>query len=472
MSTERIREAAATRSARRRGRDYRRTVLATVGVLALATTTLGVAGAFRPPRLDTATVAAATALERPGQRLVLQVDQTIDPVDAADVTIEPAVPIEVVSDPRTVTIRFPGMLRALTDYTVRVDVRGASTGIEGTLEHVVATPDLSVAVLLRDLTGPDQVIRRDVAGGAPEVLFAADRIQEYAVTPETVAAVLLGDSGAEGRLVVAPAGSTSTQEVNLPAPGRLQQLHASPSSGRIGVVFTATDPADGGAASRLLLFDPADPSGLLRPVLGLDGAPLSVLDWAFVPGTPYLVAHSFDEQVLLVDTNDPDAVPAPLGEHAELRGFLPGTLSLVVANPLSGALIDLTTGETTTFAPPDDGQPDDVYRGELLALSDDRYVEVVSRPGGDTGFVLDYAVLLVGPEDVEVLADPAPGVSVRDVCLSPNAQYAAVEVQDPAGEPDGYPTVSSRTATTTYFVDLETGAANQGIAGFAPSWCG
>ena len=243
MSTERIREAAATRSARRRGRDYRRTVLATVGVLALATTTLGVAGAFRPPRLDTATVAAATALERPGQRLVLQVDQTIDPVDAADVTIEPAVPIEVVSDPRTVTIRFPGMLRALTDYTVRVDVRGASTGIEGTLEHVVATPDLSVAVLLRDLTGPDQVIRRDVAGGAPEVLFAADRIQEYAVTPETVAAVLLGDSGAEGRLVVAPAGSTSTQEVNLPAPGRLQQLHASPSSGRIA-------PATASAASR------------------------------------------------------------------------------------------------------------------------------------------------------------------------------------------------------------------------------
>lgn len=461
------------RGAGRRTRTYRRTVFATVGILALATTGLGVAGAFRAPHLDQASVAAASALERPGQRLVVQADQAIDPVEASDVTITPAAPVDVTSDGRAITIRFTGMLRALTEYTVTATVRGSSTGVEGALGYMFTTPDLSVAVLVRDLDGPDQVVRRSVSGDDTAVVFSADRIQEFAVTPDGVAAVVLDETGPDGRLVLAPTGETLTQEVGLPAPGRLQQLHASATTGRVGVVFTAADALDPDAEqSRLLLFDPLDPSGALRPVTGLDGAPLSVLDWAFVPGTPYLVAHAFDEQVLLVDTANPDAPPAPLGEHAEVRGFLPGSLTLVVADPLSGGLVDLTTGETRPFTPPSDGTEEGVYRGKLLALSDDRYVEVVSRPSGETGFQLDFEVLLVDSDGARVIYDPAAGIPIRDVCLSPNGQYAAVEVQDPSGEPDGYPNVAGRTATTTYFVDLDTGAANRGIAGFATSWCG
>jgi len=439
----------------------------TLGVLTVATATLGVAGVFRGPHLDDAGVAAATALERPGQRLVLQADQQIDPVDAGDVTISPDVPVEVSSDGRAITIRFGGMLRALTEYRVAVAVTGTATGVAGILDHSFTTPDLEVATLVRDLDGPDEVRSRTVSGDEAVTLLSADRIQEFAVARDGVAAVLLDESGTDGRLVLAPTGEQITLEVPLPGPGRLRRLQAAPTTGILGVLFTSREAE--GADSQLLLFDPADPSGLVRVVTGLDGEPVSALDWRFVPGTSYLVVQAFDQSMLLVDTATPDAAPVPLGEHAEMRGFLPGTRRLVVADPLSGGLIDLETGETSTLELPDDRLDETAYRGEIVALGDDRYVEVVSHPGAD--FVLDYEILLVGPDGVEVIYDRDAGIPIADVCLSPNAQYLAVEVQDPQGTPDGYPNVPGRTGTTTYFVDLETGSANRGVAGFAASWC-
>jgi hypothetical protein len=460
MSTE-------DRRARRAGRNYRRAVGATVGILVLAASTLGIAGAFRGPHLDDAGVAAATALERTGQRLVLQADQAVEPVDAADVRITPDVPVEVSSEGRAITIRFTGMLRALTEYDVAVAVTGTATGVSADLAYTFTTPDVEAAVLVRDADGRDQVRSRGVSGTDAVTLFAADRIQEFALARDGIAAVLLGETGPEGRLVFALAGDDVTLEVPLPGPGRVQRLGASTTTGLLGALFTSSDPD--GVASQLLLFDPVGPSGLVHPVTGLDGQPVSVLDWRFVPGTAYLVVQTFDEALLLVDTAAPDTPPVPLGEHAEMRGFLPGSLTLVVADPLSGGTIDLQTGDTTTLELPDDHLDTTAYPGEIVALGVDRYLEVVSHPGPD--FVLDFEILLVDTAGVEVVYDPDAGISIRDVCLSPNAQYLAVEVLDPQGEPDGYPNVSGRTGSTTYFVDLQTGSANRGMAGFAASWC-
>uniref|UniRef100_UPI0037C8F91B hypothetical protein n=1 Tax=Pseudolysinimonas sp. TaxID=2680009 RepID=UPI0037C8F91B len=92
MSTDAEPAAGAVRRTRRLARNYRRSVIATLGILGVATAGLAVAGAFRGPHLDDASVAAATALERSGQRLVLQADQAIGPVDPADVRITPEVP--------------------------------------------------------------------------------------------------------------------------------------------------------------------------------------------------------------------------------------------------------------------------------------------------------------------------------------------------------------------------------------------
>jgi hypothetical protein len=472
MSTETPRAAAAARRTQRLARVYRRSVVATIGILGLAATALGVAGAFRGPHLDDASVAAATALERPGQRLVLRSDQAIDPVDKADVRIVPDLPIEVTSDERAITIRFAGTLRALTEYTATVAVTGAATGVDGTLTYTFTTPDLDIAVLVRDLDGADEVRGRAVSADETTTLFTADRIQEFALLRDGVAAVVLDEEGANGRLVIAPEGEQLTQELTLPGPGRLQQLRASDTTDRLGVLFTSADAgAPDALLAQLLIFDRLDSSGILRPVTGLDGEPLSVIDWRFVPGTPYLVVQAFDQSMLLIDTTTADAEPVPLGEHAEMRGFLPGTLRLVVADPQSGGTIDLESGQTAGFVLPDDRLDELSYPGKVVVLGDDHYVEVASRPVPGDGFVLDYEILHVGPDDVEVIFDPDAGIPIRDICLSPNGQYLAVEVQDPEGEPDGYPNVSGRTLSSTYFVDLETGQANRAVAGFASSWC-
>lgn len=472
MSTSGPRAAAAARRTQRLARSFRRSVVATVGILGLAATGLAIAGAFRGPHLDDAGVAAEAALERSGQRLVLRADQTIDPVDAADVRIVPDIPIEVTSEERAITIRFTGMLRALTEYTVSVAVTGSATGVEGTLDYTFITPDLDLAVLVRDLEGPDEVRTRTVSGDDATTVFSADRIQEFALLPDGVAAVVLDDTGANGRLVIAPEGEQLTQEVGLPGPGRLQQLRASDATDQLGVIFTSADSSEPDARlAQLLLFDRLDPSGIAQPVTGLDGEPLSVLDWRFVPGTPYLVVHAFDQSMLLIDTTTADAAPVPIGQHAEMRGFLPGTRQLVVADPLSGSTIDLESGETVPLTLPDDGLDEFSYPGKIVALGADSYVEVTSRPAPGGGFVLDYEILRVDAEGIEAIFDPDAGIPIRDICLSPNAQYLAVEVQDPDGEPDGYPNVSGRTLSTTYFVDLETGQANRAIAGFASSWC-
>jgi hypothetical protein len=464
MSTERSPE----RAYRRRAARFRRAVVATLAVLTVSATGLTIAGAFRGPHLNDAAVAAGTALERAGQRLVLHADQAIATVGPDDITITPAVPVEASSDGRAITIRFTGMLRARTEYRVEANVVGASTGVRGVLTYAFTTPDLEIAVLARDLEGPDQVRQGTVSGGHDVRLVATDRIQEFALTRDGIGAIVLDGSGADGRLSFALAGDEQLQEFPLPGPGRLRDLHGSTTTGLLGVIFTADDDEDAG--SQLLLVDPFGTDGVARPVTGLDGEPVSVLDWRFVPGTAYLVAQTFDQSLLLVDTASPDIPPTPLGEHAELRGFLPGSLTLVVADPLSGSTIDLQSGETTQLALPDDRLSADDYPGAIALLDDDRYAEIVSRPDAD--FVLDYRVLLVGTGGVETLYDPEPGVAVTRICLSPNGQYLAVEVQDPDGESDGYPSLTGRTGTTVRILDVDTGETAGSIAGFAASWCG
>lgn len=447
------------RSARRRSREFRRVVVATLGVLALATTGLGVAGALRGPQLDDAAVAAADAIQRTDQRLVLRADQNLEPVDGDDVRIDPAVPVEVTSDGATITLRFTGMLRALTEYRVTVDVTGAGSGVDARLEYRFATPDLEFALLAGSESGSDEVRRVAATTGETATIYRADGIAEFAELSYGLALALENENGVPSRVVIAPEGESLVQEVTLPGEGRVSELHAASRTDLLGFVFTSTDQTRADARlAQLLLLDPVAGSPIPAPVTGLDGEPLSVLDWTFVPGTPYLVVQAFDQSILLVDTTS-DAPPVPLGEHAELRGFVPGTVTLVVADPLSGSIVDLSDGATTVLDLPDDGRAESDYRGDLVVLDQVSYLEAVSRPTGDTGFLLDYEVLAVTREGTTVVADPEPGVFVRGLCLSPNAQFVAIQL------------VRGIEEASVAIVDLATGDERV-LAGTAPSWCG
>ena len=203
---------------------------------------------------------------------------------------------------------------------------------------------------------------------------------------------------------------------------------------------------------------------------GFAQKPLAVMDWMFVPGTTSVVVQDEDLQLYLIDGLE-GGDPTPLGGHAEMRGFIPGTLKLVVADPESGSVIDLSAGTTTTLnLPVPEGVPD-YYPGKLELLSADSFVLLNSTyaPGAPSASVL----VLTDPDGSrELFRTTSAGSRVRNFCLSPNGEFLAVEVISGEGVPDDYPADSGFSATSIYFVRVDDGTSNRGVNGFLPNWCG
>ena len=63
----------------------------------------------------------------------------------------------------------------------------------------------------------------------------------------------------------------------------------------------------------------------VKPVVGINGKPVSVLGWQFLPGSGTLLALTFDRSLLLVD---PVAgTVSPLGQFLTLAQISPGSCS-------------------------------------------------------------------------------------------------------------------------------------------------
>jgi hypothetical protein len=162
--------------------------------------------------------------------------------------------------------------------------------------------------------------------------------------------------------------------------------------------------------------------------------------------------------------------PTPLGWHAEMRGFIPGTLKLVVADPESGSILDLSAGTTTALNLPLPQIMPDYYPGKLELLAADSYVLLNSTytTGASSASVL---VLTDSEESRELFRTTTAGSRVRNFCLSPNGEFLAVEVISGEGVPDDYPVEPGYSATSIYFVRVDDGTSNRGVNGFLPNWC-
>jgi hypothetical protein len=461
------------RAARRR---FQRTWVAVVAVLGVAAAGLGVASATQGPRLSSAAFNATAAVERSGQRLVLQADQPLSPVTAADVVVEPAAPIELSSDGAQLTVRFTGMLRYDTEYRVTVPVRGAATGSPGRLEYRFATPDVATFSLMRhdpdNPGGTDRVIRHSLSGDvADTTVLEAPRVQEYLPVGQTVAAVVLDERDAPSLVLVSPDGTATP--VGVPPARGIRALHLATSGDLLGYIVEGEGPAASSTvgATALYLLDLADSSWVPLEVRGPADTALTPLDWAFVPGTTSLVVQAADEQLYLVDpVAGTDATP--LGQHTELRGFLPGTLRLVVADPDGGAIVDLADGTTSPLELPLAEVPPGLYPDDFVLTSPTGYVELYNDPMGYTDVGARSVLYAVDADGTRELFRPATATSrIGAVCLSPNGQYLAVEVVPGGATPDNYPNAPGWTGTTIYYVDAASGATSRGVTGMAADWC-
>ena len=472
MSTDPLPQRA--RADQRQG--FRRTSQRLIVALVVIAASLGAANAAQGPRLSSVEVNPNALTTRDGQRLLLHLDQPLADVLPDHVTITPAVENTVTVDQNTVTVQFATMLHYNTEYTVTVDVQSSSTGLSGRIEHRFSTSDVDVYSLRRDTRvdangrdAPDQILRNSLSGKVPEkTVFESPRIQGYVSLQEQLAVVTLDSSNQPSLLVTSPTDGTPIP-IDTAGAETIGELQAADTGDTFGYVLDDGYSAPIVFRNRLYLYDLTSGKGVPVVVTGFGDEPLNVMDWRFVPGTTAIVAQAEDQQLYFIDVLS-GAEPIPLGGHAEMRGFIPGTVRLVVADPLSGSIIDLANGATTTLVLPEPLTSPDLYPGKLELLSDDSYVLLNTKIDSENQ-ISSTLVRTDTAGSKELFQTVAAGSQIRNFCLSPNGEYLAVEVISGEGVADNYPSVFGYSATSIFFVRVEDGTSNRGVSGFLPHWC-
>jgi hypothetical protein len=469
------------RAGRRAAQRYRRLTIIVVASLALLSGVLGAANTLQGPRLASAEINGQGAVNRPGQRLVLHANQPLAHVDAAQVTIIPAVPFATTTSGGDLTVTLDGMLDYETEYTVKVAARSLYSGAAASLEYSFTTPDTAVYTLIRD-TGsvagdqPDKVVRSPLSGSGPgEEVFTSPRIQEYAVTGSILAVIVLDEQNQTSLVVRDLATGVDTEvDTGRPAPGAgaMRYLKSSGASGLFGFTITGQSAPDGSTSpTTLYVYNPAAERGVARQLTGLGGSQLPAVAWAFVPGTTSAVIQDYDQQLFLVDVTAADSVPSPLGRHAEVHGFIPGTAQLVVSDLQDFTSIDLQAAQTRAFdSLPAEADPS-YYPGKRLYLADQgSYVQEFDIPDAEHQYSTS-ALVLVDKAGTRQIYEPDPGTRIRNICLSPNGRVAAVETFAEGKQSDKYPNVPSYVPMTTSFVDLSSLETTRSVDGWMPDWC-
>ncbi|MBC7441112.1 MAG: hypothetical protein H7311_01050 [Ramlibacter sp.] len=462
-------------------RRFRRLFSVTIAVLFLLVAGLAVANFGQGPRLASAEINLDASIVRGNPRLLLTANQPLTEVVAGQVTVSPATEVSTSVTDRALTVQFAGILRYNTVYTVRVtDVASTTQDATSTLEYEFTTPDIDIYALQRDsrvddagAKRPDTVRRTTLQGrGDGDIVFSAPRIQQYVALEDHLAAVTLAEDDTATLEVVSFAGGDNVQ-VPVPGAGVIENLAASPSKNLIAYTFTSA-PAE--AAGRLydrtpFVYDLTEYSGLPVEVTGVDGLPMTVKDLGFVPDSTSLVVQNAGQTLFLIDMLG-DAALTPLGEHDEMRGFVPGTRALVVADPDRGSTIDLADGAVTTLDLAPSLLDESAYPGKLVLLSEQgRYARLFLQETGDSNQLVSL-IALTDAADSSVAFTPASDSSrVRDFCVSPNGQYLAVETIPEAGLGDTYPTMPAFSGMTTTLVDLDRGTSSRSVSGFLPDWC-
>lgn len=446
---------------------FTRLVVAIVAVLAVLVVGLGAANAMRGPRVLDTVAAVDDATRLAGAAVEFRLNQPVADVDDADVTIEPATDAAVSVDDRTLRVEFAEPLRPSQDYAVEVaGVRATGGGPESTLRHGFRTADEVLHVLQRrGDDGDDTVVRARTGGGEPEVVLAAPRIEAFAHAGDVVAAIELLDDGTDALRIAAAGQDAPPARLALPQPGDLRDLQGSTTRPLLGFV---QDGEDGSATLHLL--DVADgATASPEPVLALDGSPMQVADYAFVPGAASVAVRDRDGAMFLVDATGVRP-PSPLGSHTELRGVLPGRSTVVVADPDRGATIDLETGETATLELQPADLPEGAYPGRVTTLdAEGAHLLNVLIFDGDGGQA--SLVARADAAGTAIVYAPPEGSAVLDHCLSPGGALVAVETGAAGAPNDGYPDEPWMADTITTLVEVDTGRVVLSLAGGLTDWC-
>lgn len=409
-----------------------------VGVILVCLITIGVAavvGSSQGPRLRSVTYSATDLVTKSGQRVILTMNQAVQPVTTGNVHVTPAVSHTVTTSGNTVGVQFAGPLAYDRKYTITITgLRAPGQNAVATVAAQLTTGTTSVLSLVHGLDdAPDQIVSRPLNGAGNKVVYQGKSITTFARVARALVVVRQNANGASEIEIVAVnavgPNTTQVEKISLPtSQGTVTALHVADDGASFGFVYADTTTGTS-RNTGLYVVDiagthvplPVGPSGRIQKKP--NAIPLPVSQWAYVPRTERALVRTADNSLLLIDPSDAVA-PVRLGSALYLHGFVGAGTSVVIENGQGVRLLDLTNGHTTSLPEPAAARTAE-YLGRIAALTSNTYLRVVGSIGSD-GTVASR-IVRVGGTHGATLPVPVPNASsITAVCPSPNGENAAV----------------------------------------------
>ncbi|MFB7249619.1 hypothetical protein [Microbacterium sp. NPDC056234] len=449
-------------------RDHRFGILlvSVLGVLAIVGATLGVISLTQGPRLVAEQIDPAQAIEVSGSRLILTTNQPLTPIDAEQVTVEPAVPFTVDAAGRSVGVRFTVPLDDETTYSVRVsDVASTGGGPSTDLTTTFTTPPSEVFLLKRDAEGEDSIFRTDLTGEKAVPVFTDERIDDFRATT-TQLVVAVEDEDGSSVLVMNRDGS-QPRELTLPGDGFVTGVQVSDRGGLVGYTYSDRDLTDTSGRASVLVTQPLDGSGEPRIVEVAD-AEASIAEWEFVPDSAAVLFIDWAGALALEDLSS-DAGTQALGNAMSIMGVSRGTYTAVIERT-DGSIVELNLADGSE-APLPASDPDYGIATTIAPYPDGTLRHIVARD--ENGLPTGQAVIRVDQDGAATPLIEVPSTdTILQVCASPSGQYTAVTVApDLANNPYDDLLAPLPQTLHTHVLDTETGEEIVPVTGFDISWC-
>ncbi|MGV8912862.1 MAG: hypothetical protein ACOH14_09645 [Rhodoglobus sp.] len=449
-------------------RSFRVVFAGTVAVLVVLCGLFLALGYLQGPKLSSAQLDTDAIIKSSDQTLRLFFNQSIATVEPGAVSVEPAADVSVTSEADVVAVKFAEPLGYNTEYTVTVrDVVSPSGGSAATITHTFTTGEPDVYYLDRGVPA-DAIVRTGLGGTERVVLFEGEGIQEFVPVADLLA-VTTASADRTGTLQLVDPQTGVAERLLLPEVGEVADLDSSSTGSRLGFTISSDDPGPIPTISHTLYTIDVDRGRDVVAVLGIDGEPMRVLGWQFIPGTANIVALTTESTVVRVDSTTGAVVP--LGQYFEFDRVSADGSHVVVVDPRGSAAVSLVDGTERRLSPsridgqqPFLGQADADAEGALVAK-----MVLVGEAGNTFSSVLAYDDGDVSRILYQTAGDKG---AILDFRVSPNGQLVAIEVQPNVSvlDSDEYVMSARPESVTTYVVDTATGAVSRSVEGFGAVW--
>lgn len=447
-----------------KSRRFLYTVLAVVGILVIVGAGLSAIGLSQGPRLGDVQVDANEAIEASGSRVILTANQSLEEIDEAQVTVDPATPFTIDAAGRSIGIRFTVPLDDATEYTVRVaDVTGTGGGPTSALTTSFTTSKSEIFLLNRT-EDDDTIFRADLSGdGVP--VFTHPRINDYRATATSLVVAVEDDDGS--KILVMDRDGENARELTLPGDGLVSSVQVSDRGGLVGYIYSDRKITEDSGRASVLVTQSLDGTGEPQ-ITQIGGVDASIAEWQFVPDSAAVLFIDFAGTLSLNDLSG-DAGAQTMGIAMSLLGIERGTYTAIIKH-IDGSTVEmnLADGSETPLAAsdPDYGPATTItpYPGGTLR-------HVVSRD--ESGLPTGQAIIQVDDAGVaSPLLEVEAGSAILQACASPSGQYAAVTIAPDLTE-NMYDDMLVPLPKTlqTHLIDLRSGTEMPVLTGFDISWC-